>query len=145
MGLRILKPRMPFYLKNSVKKSFPQTFKKYLKIALLVFLVLFFASLTRNIAKIRASGGKIGLKAQEVKELELQQEELQKELARIESAEYIEKQLRDNLGYSKEGEIIIVLPEDEILREIGKLKVENIDALPDPNWVRWAKLFEIQI
>jgi len=102
-------------------------------------------SLIRNIGRIRGASKKIDEKRQVVDQLENDNQELKKELEIVESNAFIEKQLRDKLGYAKEGEIVVVLPEEDILREIGKLKVDETEKLPDPNWVKWAKLFGIKI
>ncbi len=42
---------------------------------------------------------------------------------------------------AKEGEIIIVLPDEEILGTLAPNLEEEEEALPDPNWKKWLKLF----
>ncbi|MDP3994252.1 MAG: hypothetical protein Q8P91_00270, partial [bacterium] len=55
--------------------------------------------------------------------------------------EYIEKQLRDKLGLSKEGETIVVLPDADTLRKLVPPIPGEEEILPDPNWKKWLKLF----
>ena len=117
--------------------------KKYARIITLIFAIMLVVSLGRNISRLRASGGQIENKRQAVVALEEEQRKLEKELERVESEQFVEMQLRDKLGYAKEGEIVIVLPDEDTLREIGKFSKEDEVLLPDPNWVRWAKLFEL--
>ena len=124
---------------------YSQIVKKYSRYFLLILCLLFMVSLIRNIGRIRGASKKIDEKRQVVDQLENDNQELKKELEIVESNAFIEKQLRDKLGYAKEGEIVVVLPEEDILREIGKLKVDETEKLPDPNWVKWAKLFGIKI
>ena len=66
---------------------------------------------------------------------------MEQRLAEVKGEEYIEKQLRDNLGLAKEGEIVVVLPDEEILRKIAPSVPEEEDILPDPTWKKWLKLF----
>ena len=113
----------------------------YSKYLLILGVIIVAISLVRNI--IRAINIKDRIKAEEAKVevLRKEKEELEKKVAEAESDAYIEKQLRDKLGLAKEGEIVLILPEDEILRKIAPVIQEEVDFLPDPTWKKWLKLF----
>jgi len=102
---------------------------KYLSYLLIFISILLMVSLVRNIVKIN------NVKIRE------ENEELEAKLEILRSDEYQEKQLRDKLGLAKEGELIVVLPEDEVLRNLAPKHVEEEETLPDPNWKKWAHLF----
>ena len=103
------------------------------------FALLF--SLIRNVLKIKRVNEEISKKEQKVDELIRKNEGLRAEVDTLKSEEHVERQLRDKLGLAKEGEVVIVLPEESILRKL----LPNIEAeeetLPDSNWKKWLKLF----
>lgn len=110
----------------------------------LIFLsLILLLSLARNVLKIRKSEQKISQAEERVVKLKTENEELQQKLDETTQAEYVEKQLRDKLGLAREGEIVVVLPDDETLRKLAPRPVEEEETLPDPNWKKWLHLFGI--
>jgi len=95
----------------------------------------------RNILRIRNVNDTIAEEEAVVADLWKENEELKKELQILGSEEYKERQLRDKLGLAKEGELIVVLPDDETLRKLAPKSLEEEDSLPDPNWKKWMHLF----
>lgn len=130
---------------EKMQRSEPQTKRRMSFFAyFIVFLsLLLLISLVRNIARIKKAGEKITAAQQRVEDLEEEQEELKERIEEVNSQEFIEKQLRDKLGLAKEGEVIIVLPEEEVLRKLAPKPQIEEEMLPDPNWKKWAKLFEL--
>lgn len=109
---------------------------------LLIFGVIVVAiSLIRNVIKVIDIRNRIKEEEKKVEVLKKEKEELERKVAEAESDVYIEKQLRDKLGLAKEGEIVLILPEDEILRKIAPVTKEEEDYLPDFTWKKWLKLF----
>lgn len=109
---------------------------------LLILLVIFFGvSLFRNFSRAKSSGNRIENARERVEELKRENEKLRRDLQEKESEEFIEKELRDKLNLAKEGEIVVVLPEEEILRKLAPERIEEEEVLPDPNWMKWMKLF----
>ncbi|MBI2066201.1 septum formation initiator family protein [Candidatus Woesebacteria bacterium] len=102
---------------------------------------LFLLSLVRNISKIASAEKRVSKARERVEKLRKENEEAERKLAEVKGEEYIEKQLRDKLGLAKEGEIVVVLPDQEILRKIAPGIAEEEDVLPDPTWKKWLKLF----
>ena len=117
------------------------TISPYLKYLFVGFFILLTLSLARNVARILKAGQKVEEAVSRVEKLKEENEELKKRLETVGSQEYIEKQLRDNLGLAKQGEEVIVLPDEETLRALAPRIQQEQESLPDPNWKKWMKLF----
>lgn len=104
--------------------------------------LLFAISLIRNIFTLRASEGKISDAQARLEGVEKQTQDLQKQLDEVESGNYREKQARDKLGLARQGETIVYLPDEQILRNIAPLSdSSDSEQLPLPNWQKWLELF----
>lgn len=115
--------------------------KDYLNYILLFLAFLFIVSLIRNILRINQANKEI-LKAEErVDEAIAENNELNVKVEELRSPEFQEVQLRDKLDLAKEGEVVVVLPDEEILRKLAPKRIEEENILPDPNWKRWMNLF----
>ncbi len=127
-------------------EKFTEKLKEKLKVYsnyLLIFLFLLMSvSLIRNILRVVESNKRIEKAQDRVEKLKKENEELEENLAITKSEEFIEKQLRDKLGLAKEGEIVIVLPDEKILETLAPSLEEEEETLPDPNWKKWLKLFQ---
>ncbi|OGG12617.1 hypothetical protein A2875_05395 [Candidatus Gottesmanbacteria bacterium RIFCSPHIGHO2_01_FULL_46_14] len=78
----------------------------------------------------------IGRERQEVRDdLASKNEELKRELMQAQTPEYIEEVAREKLGLIKEGETIILMPNDK-LQMTNENQEENI-----ANWKKWLRLF----
>ena len=110
-------------------------------VILLIF--IFSSSLIQSINRTRGIAGEVESKKRDVEKLKEEQEKLKQELVRVQSEEYIEKQLRDNLGLAKDGEITLILPEPDIVKKFAPRLEEESEILPDPNWKKWLKLFDL--
>jgi len=109
---------------------------------LIIFLFLLMAiSLIRNILRISQAKGRVETAEERVSQLKEENERLQKELKNIESEAYVEFQAREKLGLAGEGEIIVVLPDEEVLRKIAPKIYKEEETLPDPTWKKWIHLF----
>lgn len=116
-------------------------FKKITGYGFLLIIVLMTLSIIRNIGKITAIRKEVDAERQRIEKLKIENEELQKRISETQSDEFVERQIRDKLGLVKEGEIVMVLPDEEVLRSLApKLDYEE-DSLPDPNYIKWLKLF----
>jgi len=123
------------------KKSLATKLGKYWRYLLLGLAALFFISLIRNVFRIVGASKKIDEARGRVENLSEENEELKRQLAQAQSEVFIETQFRDRLGLSKEGEIIVVLPDEDTLRKIAPALAEEEETLPDPPWRKWLKLF----
>lgn len=104
-------------------------------------LVLIITGLVKSLIDFSTTRDRFVEAEKEVQELEREKEELQSQLT-LEDEEYVtEKELRDALGLSRPGEVVVVIPEDlleETLSQRQELKQLNIDQT---NWQKWIQLF----
>lgn len=124
-------------LKNKVNEKIAVYFR-YFFILLSLFLVY---SLIKNVSRVNKADDRIGEKREKVEKLESENRELKDNLEKVQSGEYVESVLRDGLGYAKEGEIIVVLPDEEVLKQIATKREEEVQVSPKANWVKWLELF----
>jgi cell division protein FtsB len=115
--------------------------KDFFKKRWVVFLVLLLGSLIifnliRSIIGLLGAEKKVGEAEKRVGELALEQEELLKKREYFESEEFVESVARDKLNLAREGETVVILPEEEERGEGGEESV-----LETPNWQKWLALF----
>jgi cell division protein FtsB len=115
--------------------------KTYSNIVFIVISLLMLVSLTRNIIKVKEAKERLKEKEEYIEKIGEENEELSQKVATFKSEGFIEKQLRDKLGLAKEGEIIVVLPDEETIKKFAPSNEKEEEILPDPNWKKWFKLF----
>ncbi|MBI3397020.1 septum formation initiator family protein [Candidatus Woesebacteria bacterium] len=115
--------------------------KKYIKLWPFLVVLAFLIAFVRNFSNIIQAQKRIESQRLKVEKLNSENEELKNRNKSEQSEQFIEKQLRDKLGLAKEGEIILVLPDENTLRKLAPPNIEEDQALPDPNWKKWLKLF----
>lgn len=71
--------------------------------------------------------------------LEVKNKELREKLEEVKKPEFIETQARDKLGLVKEGETLVIIPQEKIDEVLGMTK--KIEEIKLPNWQGWLKLF----
>ena len=116
-------------------------FQKLIGYALLLLVVLMLVSIARNIGRIASIRSEVEKEKMKMEKIQKENEELERQIFETQGFEFIEKQLRDKLGLAKEGEVIVVLPDEETLRKLAPKVYEEQDVLPDPNWKKWLNLF----
>jgi cell division protein FtsL len=115
--------------------------KKILGYAIWVFVVILLISTIRNINSVRNIQSQVDSEKLKVEKMKEENAQLQAQINQAQSSDYIEKQIRNELGLSKPGEAIVVLPDPDVIRKLAPITPVEEDTLPDPNWVRWEKLF----
>jgi len=115
--------------------------KTYSNIVFVVISLLMLVSLTRNIIKVREAKERLKEREEHIEKIRKENEELSQRVETFKSDEFVEKQLRDKLGLAKEGETIIVLPDEETIKKFAPNDEKEEEILPDPNWKKWFKLF----
>ena len=103
--------------------------------------ILFGLSILKNILRINRVNNEIARKETDVEKLKVKNSELQKKIEELGSEVYIESQIRNNLGLVKEGEIVVVLPDPELLRKLAPVYEKEEKELPIVNWKKWLNLF----
>ena len=109
--------------------------------ALIVFLILASSSL-KSINRIREGDLLIEKTKARLEKMNQENLKLTEQLQITESEEFVEKQMRDKLGLAKEGEIIIVLPEAEIVKKLAPILPKGDEVKLKPNWQKWLELFK---
>lgn len=104
-------------------------------------IILLTISVFRNLG--RSGQIKDQIQAEKAKLVKIQADNdiLLNELAQAQNPNFIEKEIRNKLGLGKEGEATVVLPDTETLKKLAPKISSLVDTLPDPNWVKWKKLF----
>lgn len=98
-------------------------------------------SVARGINRNAQINTQIEAEKAKLAKIQAENSKLAQEIAQTQSPDFIEKEVRDKLGLGKAGEATVVLPDDDTLRKLAPQMPVEIDTLPDPNWVRWEKLF----
>lgn len=113
-------------------------------ICLLIGLYLI-VSFSRDLWNLSQKEGQIQKANLRLEKLENQNQELEKKAQEVQAPEFIEKEAREKLGLAKEGETVVILPEnfEQALRQSqGKLELSSDNSSDDlMNWERWWKLF----
>jgi cell division protein FtsB len=122
-------------------QAIKERLRVYSSYALLIIILLLIVSLGRNITRTIDVQKRIEKKEQEIQKLQDRNEELKQELTVLSSDQFTESQLRDKLGLAKEGEYIIILPDDEVLKTLLPEKEIEPETLPLPTWEKWLDLF----
>lgn len=117
-----------------------EKFNFYIGLGVLILLIF---TLIGGISKLKTAGLEIDKEEEKLNKLEQENEELRKNLEIVKSEEFVEKQLRDKLGLVKDGEIVVILPDEELVKKFAPRIDEEEEILADPNWRKWMKLFGV--
>lgn len=104
-------------------------------------IVILAFSAVRNVGKVAKIRSEIQKEKDKVAKIDKENKELETQVAKTQGEDFIEKELRDKLGLVKQGEVIVVLPDPEIVRKLAPRTPDEPQTLPDPNWKKWLKLF----
>lgn len=104
-------------------------------------IIILSLSLIRNISRDKQINAQIQAEKSKLAKIQAYNKKLESDLAQAQNPNFIEKAVRDKLGLGKAGEAMVVLPDDEVLRKLAPQMPAEVDTLPDPNWVKWKKLF----
>lgn len=108
--------------------------------AFLVTSALLLANLVRGLTDLIGSGERFEKAEREVSELEETKKSYESALQGGDKDFLVEKEIRDQLGLAKPGELVVVLPNQEGLYNDQLADTEEI-GLEEPNWQKWWKLF----
>jgi cell division protein FtsB len=108
--------------------------------SIVIFLILT-SSLVKSLKRIAEGKALVRRNEAKLEKIQKENEKLEEQLKIIQSDEFVEKQLRNKLGLVKEGEIVVVLPEADIVKRLSPIIPEEEEVKPKPNWQRWIDLF----
>lgn len=112
--------------------------KKLGIVAIILISLLVAYNLISQIIEATKSEERLSNAAEIVYRLEIKNKELKKRLESIQSAQFIEEEARNRLGLGKEGETIVVIPDEKIKQVLGATESAQIRL---PNWLGWLKMF----
>ena len=128
-------------MSDKKSEALKSRFKKVLGYATWALVVILIISATKNINKVISIRKQVEAERQRVEKMQADNAKLQAQIAEAEGADFIDKQMHDKLGFTKTGETVVVLPEDSIVKSLAPVQTPDEDTLPDPNWMKWKKLF----
>lgn len=107
-------------------------FIRYLFIAICIYLA--FTTVQGTIGLL-SSGEKVTRREKELAKLKQEKNELLRKEKKVSSEEFLEKAAYDELGLSKQGEKVYIIPSD-LLED----KTPEIIVVNKPNWQLWRDL-----
>lgn len=132
---------MKYTTKNSFLQALESKMGKFINYAGLILVVVMTASIIRNINRALSINKEVDKQKAKIAKMEAENERIERELSKAQSPEFVEKEVRNKLGLVKEGETIVVLPDEETLKKLAPQILDEEDTLPDPNYRKWFKLF----
>lgn len=105
---------------------------------LLVILVITYNLISQIVSTLK-SGDRITVATDRLHQLEVENAEVKKRLEEVKKEEFIETEARDKLGLAREGEVIVIIPDEKIDLLLGLNKKEAEVRLP--NYLGWWKVF----
>lgn len=109
--------------------------KKPLRLITIILGLYLIVTTIGSIADLWRAGDKLTERESRVANLERQKEQLETKKAAVNNPYYWEKVARDQLGLSKPGEEIVVIPKELL---VDNSKVPSEPAVP--NWQKWVRL-----
>lgn len=117
------------------------TAKRAVQYVLLIVSLLVTIFTVRNTIKILGRGDAIKDAEQRIVRLKEEQARLLQLKEKVDSKEFIEKEAREKLGLAKEGEVVVVLPKEDILKRLAPKDEEEEIIETLPIWKRWTRVF----
>lgn len=115
--------------------------KKYIRWIVLAVALFLIVSMGRSTIGLLGRGNAIEEAEERVRELEEEQARLLEIKEKVESPEFKEKETREKLGLAKPGEVVVVLPPDDVLRRFAPEFDQEHFAEEEPIYKRWMRLF----
>ncbi len=109
------------------------------RLVLLALAIIFGINLFRSVLETRTNLSRLNRLQKEVKELGSAVESLGKETEYKKSAEYLEQEARDKLGFVKSGERVVILPQENTVADQSGVGEPSKKPDRTPNWKKWLK------
>lgn len=121
---------------------FTNVFKISTKKVISLLFLLATLSIVRSIYGLLGKDDAIDEARARVEELKREQVELIELQKEVNSAEFVEREARNRLGLAKEGEVVVILPPEDVLKRLAP-PIEELEEYfeEDPIWRRWTKMF----
>lgn len=112
---------------------------RIIRLLIIVVSAVLVVNLSRSIWDLWRRRDILGERQAVLKRLEAEQARLQKEFEYAQSPEFIEQEARNRLGLAREGETVVLMPNDKLPMINGATEEKIQENVP--NWKRWWKLF----
>lgn len=109
---------------------------RIINLFLLILLVALLFNVSRTLVDLNRQNNIIKETEDRLQKSKVENEKLKRDLAMVESSEYIEKEARNKLNLGKEGEIVLLLPSISPIISPTPAPIDDF-----ANWQRWIKLF----
>ncbi len=109
--------------------------------AIWLLIILLLVSVIRSIGNAGRVKAEIDAEEARVAKMREDNKRLEAQIFQTQGGVFIEKEIRDKLGLVKDGEAVVVLPDEDTLRKLAPVVLSESAALPDPNYRKWLKLF----
>ncbi len=95
-----------------------------------------------NVFRLWKAGERLTTLEAQVEAAKIENIQLKGKLALVNSPEYVEKEAREKLGYGREGEVMVLLPQEkeEVLGQTTA-SVDGKEEKPKANWQKWWELY----
>lgn len=115
--------------------------KKPIRYTVLIVSVVLVGVMARNTLNLLKRGETVEEAKRRVESLREEQVRLLELKENVETDEFVEREAREKLGLAKPGEVVAVLPDEEILKKLAP-GIEEEDFVEKlPIWKRWARMF----
>lgn len=114
-------------------------FKKFGVILGIIIIFILSLNIIGQIVTTLKSGERVEKATEALHQLEQENKQFKKRLEEVKSADFIEKEARNKLGLAKEGEVVVIIPDEKIDLILGNNKKEEKPRLP--NYLGWWKVF----
>lgn len=111
--------------------------RNLLLLAFFVVSLLLVVNSTKRLLAFKTTAQKVEESEQYLAKLKEENEALKAELEYKRSQEFIEGEIRNKLGLAKEGEAVVVLPNNDSRQST----VESRKSVGAPNYIKWWELF----
>jgi len=114
---------------------------KLISYLILGILLILTVTLAKNVIRTNQIRDQIDNEKKKIAKIQEENNKIASEIAKTQSSDFIEKEMRDKLGLGRTGEAMVVLPDVEMLKKLAPEITVEVDNLPDPNWKKWLHLF----
>lgn len=119
----------------------PKSIQSLKKIFVLVVFGILMLSLVKNVSRVFDARERVQKEAQRLEKAQEKNAQLERQVAKVQSESYVEKQAYEKLGLVKDTEIVLVLPEEDVLRKLSPHIEESENVREStPNWKKWVDL-----
>lgn len=111
--------------------------KRLVLLILSLFGLYLIVSFSRDLWQLWQKGGELEKTQLRLEKVQTENSKFKGQLEYAQSDQFLEKEARDKLGMAKEGETILILPDN-----LGQgIQNSNLPVQDKPNWEKWKELF----